>query len=152
MKVRTKVVLHMRTLAAMTDAEIEAYSEEKAKQGYLCPMVAFDQIAGGKYKLRTLWTLRNGPRRYGEIRRSLVTGSQGKPITPRILSRELKELAARGLIERTEYPGVPPRVDYRLTELGRTLLPIIDAVIAWGFTGSHVRILPEARPALSRAA
>jgi DNA-binding HxlR family transcriptional regulator len=146
------VVLHMRTLAAMTDAEIEAYSEEKAKQGYLCPMVAFDQIAGGKYKLRTLWTLRNGPRRYGEIRRSLVTGSQGKPITPRILSRELKELAARGLIERTEYPGVPPRVDYRLTELGRTLLPIIDAVIAWGFTGSHVRILPEARPALSRAA
>jgi len=152
LKVRTKVVLHMRTLAAMTDAEIEAYSEEKAKQGYLCPMVAFDQIAGGKYKLRTLWTLRNGPRRYGEIRRSLVTGSQGKPITPRILSRELKELAARGLIERTEYPGVPPRVDYRLTELGRTLLPIIDAVIAWGFTGSHVRILPEARPALSRAA
>ena len=146
------MVLHMRTLAAMTDAEIEAYSEEKAKQGYLCPMVAFDQIAGGKYKLRTLWTLRNGPRRYGEIRRSLVTGSQGKPITPRILSRELKELAARGLIERTEYPGVPPRVDYRLTELGRTLLPIIDAVIAWGFTGSHVRILPEARPALSRAA
>jgi DNA-binding HxlR family transcriptional regulator len=142
----------MNVLATMTDAEIEAYSEEKARQGYLCPMVAFDQIAGGKYKLRALWTLRNGPRRYGEIRRSLVTGCQGRPITPRILSRELKDLAKRGLVVRTEYRGVPPRVDYRLTELGRTLLPVIDAVIAWGFTGSHVRILPEARPQAARTA
>jgi DNA-binding HxlR family transcriptional regulator len=146
------MVLQIKSIASMTDAEIEAYSEEKAREGYLCPMVAFDQIAGGKYKLRTLWVLRNGPRRYGEIRRSLVTGSQGRPVTPRILSRELKDLASRGLVERTEYPGVPPRVDYRLTELGRTLLPIIDAVIAWGFTGSHVRILPEARPPSARAA
>lgn len=133
----------------MTDAEIEAYSDEKARQGFLCPMVAFDQIAGGKYKLRTIWILRNGPRRYGEIRRSLVVGCQGRPITPRILSRELKELASRGLVERTEYPGVPPRVDYRLTDLGRTLLPIIDAVIEWGFAGSHIRILPDARPSLA---
>lgn len=145
------MVPHINPLLTMSDAEIEAYSDEKARQGYLCPMVAFDQIAGGKYKLRTLWTLRNGPRRYGEIRRSLVTGCQGRPITPRILSRELKDLAARGLVERTEYPGVPPRVDYRLTELGRTLLPIIDAVIAWGFSGSHIRIMPEARPPTSRA-
>jgi len=145
------MVPHINPLLTMSDAEIEAYSDEKARQGYLCPMVAFDQIAGGKYKLRTLWTLRNGPRRYGEIRRSLVTGCQGRPIMPRILSRELKDLAARGLVERTEYPGVPPRVDYRLTELGRTLLPIIDAVIAWGFSGSHIRIMPEARPPASRA-
>jgi len=142
----------MDALARMSDAEIEAYSDEKARQGYLCPMVAFDQIAGGKYKLRSLWTLRNGARRYGEIRRSLVTGTQGKPVTPRILSRELKDLAARGLVQRTEYPGVPPRVDYRLTELGRTLLPIIDAIIAWGFTGAHVQILPEARPPSGQAA
>jgi DNA-binding HxlR family transcriptional regulator len=137
---------------SMSDAEIEAFAEEKARQGYLCPLVAFDQIAGGTYKLRALWTLRNGARRYGEIRRSLVTGCQGRPVTPRILSRELKDLAGRGLIERTAYPGVPPRVDYRLTELGRTLLPIIDAIIAWGFSGGHVRILPEARPQQIRAA
>lgn len=136
----------------MTDAEIEAFSEEKARQGYLCPLVAFDRIAGGKYKLRTLWILRNGPKRYGEIRRSLVTGCQGTPVTARILSRELKDLAGRGLVERTEYPGIPPRVDYRLTEVGRTLLPIIDAVIEWGFTGSHVRILPDALPPSRQAA
>ena len=146
------MVAYMNAIASMTDAEIEAFSNEKARQGYQCPLVAFDQIAGGKYKLRALWTLRNGPRRYGEIRRSLVMGCQGRPVTPRILSRELKDLASRSLVERTEYPGVPPRVDYRLTDLGRTLLPIIDAVIAWGFTGSHVRILPEARPPSNRAA
>jgi DNA-binding HxlR family transcriptional regulator len=130
----------------MTDAEIEALAEQKAKEGYMCPLVAFDRIAGGKYKLRALWALRNGARRYGELRRSLVTGCQGDPVTPRVLSRELKDLAARGLVTRTEYPGVPPKVDYRLTELGRTLLPIVDAINAWGFTGGHVQILPEARP------
>jgi DNA-binding HxlR family transcriptional regulator len=136
----------MKSRAGMTDSEIEALAEEKARQGFMCPLVAFDRIAGGKYKLRALWTLRNGPRRYGELRRSLVTGCQGDPVTPRVLSRELKDLAARRLIERTEYPGVPPRVDYRLTELGRGLLPIIDTINAWGFSGGHVRILPEARP------
>jgi DNA-binding HxlR family transcriptional regulator len=136
----------------MTDLEVEALAAEKARQGFMCPLIAFDRIAGGKYKLRALWTLRNGARRYGEIRRSLVTGCQGNPVTPRILSRELKELAARRLIERTEYPGVPPRVDYRLTELGRTLLPIIDAINAWGFGGGHVQIMPEARPQATRVA
>ena len=100
----------------------------------MCPLIVFDQVAGGKYKLRALWTLRDGPRRYGEIRRSLVTACHGKPVTPRRLSRELKELAARGLVERTEYPGVPPRVDYALTGAGRDLLPIVDAIIAWGVT------------------
>lgn len=136
----------MNPTVDMTDEEIEAFAAEKARQGYMCPLVAFDRIAGGKYKLRALWSLRNGPRRYGEIRRSLVTGCQGDPVTPRVLSRELKDLAARGLVERTEYPGVPPRVDYRLTELALTVLPIINAIIDWGFTGGHVRILPEARP------
>lgn len=100
----------------------------------LCPLIVFDRIAGGKYKLRALWTLRDGPRRYGEIRRSLVVACHGKAVTPRVLSRELKELAARDLVERTEYPGVPPRVDYRLTDSGRDLLPIVDAIIAWGVT------------------
>ena len=50
-KVRTKVIPHMKPLDEMTDAEIQAFSDEKARQGYLCPMVAFDLIAGGKYKL-----------------------------------------------------------------------------------------------------
>jgi DNA-binding HxlR family transcriptional regulator len=103
----------------------------------LCPLIAFDQIAGGKYKLRTLWVLLKGPRRYGEIRRSLVTACQGKAVTPRILSRELKELEQRGLVRRKQYPVVPPKVEYTLTELGLRLAPVIRQIIKWGHTGAH---------------
>jgi DNA-binding HxlR family transcriptional regulator len=103
----------------------------------LCPLIAFDQIAGGKYKLRILWELLRGPRRYGELRRSVVVACQGKPVTPRILSRELKELEKRGLIRRKQYPVVPPRVEYRLTEFGTHLAPVIHEIIAWGMTGAH---------------
>src|SRR5262249_37356223 len=69
----------------------------------LCPLIAFDQIVGGKYKLRILWDLMKGPRRYGELRRSVLDACQGKPVTPRVLSRELKELEKRGLIHRKQY-------------------------------------------------
>ena len=103
----------------------------------LCPLIAFDRIVGGRYKLRTLWTLTAGTRRYGEIRQSLVIACQGKPVTPRILSRELKELQRRGLIQRKEYRGVPPKVEYSLTDLGSRLIPVIDQIIAWGHTGAH---------------
>jgi len=110
----------------------------------LCPLIAFDQIVGGKYKLRTLWVLSQGTRRYGEIRRSLLVACLGQPPTPRILSRELKELAARGLITRTEYPGVPPKVEYDLTEFGHTLLPVIEEIISWGKAGFHEQIVAAA--------
>ncbi len=116
----------------------------------LCPLIAFDQIAGGKYKLRILWLLSKGPKRYGEIQRSLVLACQGKPVTPRILSRELKELAARGLIERTAFPQVPPRVEYALTAAGATVGPIMDEIIRWGLAGHHEAIMRhglEGRPA-----
>src|SRR5689334_10353929 len=107
----------------------------------LCPLIAFDQIVGGKYKLRTLWTLIDGPKRYGEIRQSLVVACQGKPVTPRILSRELKELQARKLITRKQYPVVPPKVEYTLTELGARLTPVIRHIIGWGLTGAHEDII-----------
>ena len=107
----------------------------------LCPLIAFDQIVGGKYKLRTLWTLIDGPKRYGEIRQSLVVACQGKPVTPRILSRELKELQARKLITRKQYPVVPPKVEYSLTELGARLTPVIRNIIGWGLTGAHEEII-----------
>lgn len=103
----------------------------------LCPLIAFDQIVGGKYKLRTLWVLTNGPCRYGGIRKSLVIACQGKPVTPRILSRELKELQKRGLINRKQYPVVPPKVEYSLSPLGERLIPVINQVIRWGKTGAH---------------
>lgn len=107
----------------------------------LCPTIAFDRIVGGRYKLRILLILRRGPRRYGEIGRGLLKGMMGSAITPRILSRELRHLEASGLIDRKAYPVVPPKVEYTLTERGRDLLPIVDAITDWGMTGIHEEIL-----------
>lgn len=109
----------------------------------LCPAIAFDRIVGGRYKLRILWTLTQGTKRYGEIGRSLLRGTLGKAVTPRILSRELRELEERGLISRKAYPVVPPKVEYSLTDLGRTLLPVLNEIVRWGMTGAHEQILKD---------
>jgi DNA-binding HxlR family transcriptional regulator len=107
----------------------------------LCPAVGFSQIVGGKYKLRILWVLLQKPYRYGEIRTSLLKGTLGKPVTLRVLSRELKELQLRGLIHREQYNVVPPKVEYSLTDRGRGLQPVLKAIVEWGLTGAHEEIL-----------
>jgi len=112
----------------------------------LCPAIGFCRIAGGKYKLRILWTLTKRPRRYGEIRTSLLRGTLGQPVTPRVLSRELKELQKRGLIARKQFNVVPPKVEYSLTSRGRTLVPILNAIVEWGMTRIHEKILANEIP------
>jgi DNA-binding HxlR family transcriptional regulator len=107
----------------------------------MCPALGFSSIVGGKYKLRILWVLLQRPHRYGEIRKSLLKGTLGKSVTPRVLSRELKELQVRGLIHRRQYNVVPPKVEYSLTELGRGLEPILESIVEWGLTGAHEEIL-----------
>lgn len=107
----------------------------------LCPAIAFNQILGGRYKLHILCVLYGGPHRYGEIGRSLLHGSLNRPITPRILSRELKQLEERGLITRKAYPVVPKRVEYSLTERGRALVPVLAEIVRWGSSGAHEEIL-----------
>jgi DNA-binding HxlR family transcriptional regulator len=112
-----------------------------AEELRLCPAIGFSQILGGKYKLRILWVLTRRPHRYGEIRRSLLKGALGKPVTPRVLSRELKQLQERGLISRRQYDVVPPKVEYSLTERGEELMPILQSIVDWGLTGAHEEIL-----------
>jgi DNA-binding HxlR family transcriptional regulator len=116
------------------------------EQLQLCPALGFSQIVGGKYKLRILWVLNKRPHRYGEIRTSLLRGTLGRPVTPRVLSRELKQLQARGLIHREQFNVVPPKVIYTLTELGKGLIPILEAIVEWGLTGVHEEILGLAEP------
>ncbi|ODR99299.1 hypothetical protein AUC68_04710 [Methyloceanibacter methanicus] len=96
---------------------------------------------GGRYKLHILCVLHRGPLRFGEIGRSLVKGCLGKPITPRILSRELKDMTELGLLHRKEYPVVPKRVEYSLAPRGKALLPILTEIVRWGATGAHEDIL-----------
>jgi DNA-binding HxlR family transcriptional regulator len=116
-------------------------TQKKPSELKLCPAVGFSLIVGGKYKLRILWVLIQRPHRYGEIRRSLLKGTLGKPVTPRVLSRELRELQLRGLIHRRQYDVVPPKVEYSLTELGRGLAPVLESIVQWGLTGVHEEIL-----------
>jgi DNA-binding HxlR family transcriptional regulator len=98
-----------------------------------CPVTAFQKTISGKYKLRIMWDLKDGPLRYGEIRTGLLRGAVGaREIAPRVLSRELKALAETGLIERKDYRQVPPKVEYRLTRKGRSFVPIITAIQRWG--------------------
>src|SRR5215831_4948472 len=105
----------------------------QARKRFDCPVDGFQQIMNGKYKLRILWDLRDGPHRYGEIKKGLLRGISGSPeIAPRVLSRELKFLAALGIIKRTEYQVVPPKVEYTLTAVGESLLPIIEQMAEWG--------------------
>jgi DNA-binding HxlR family transcriptional regulator len=98
-----------------------------------CPVAAFQKMISGKYKLRIVWDLKDGPRRYGEIRTGLLRGAEGSAeIAPRVLSRELKALAGSGLIDRRDYGVVPPKVEYRLTRKGRSFVPVIAAIRDWG--------------------
>jgi len=98
-----------------------------------CPVLAFQKMVSGKYKVRILWDLKDGARRYGELRSGLLRGGDGSSeIAPRVLSRELKALAAAGLIDRHDYGTVPPKVDYRLTPMGRSFVPIIASIRKWG--------------------
>jgi DNA-binding HxlR family transcriptional regulator len=98
-----------------------------------CPVAAFQKMISGKYKLRIVWDLKDGPRRYSEIRSGLLRGTTGSAeIAPRVLSRELKALAASGLIERRDFGLVPPKVEYRLTGKGRSFVPVIAAIRDWG--------------------
>src|SRR5215472_7670685 len=102
-----------------------------------CPMIAFSMAAGGKYKMRILWELKNGPRRYGELRRSAIVAARGAPVTPRVISRELKELQARGLVHRRQYPVIPPKVEYSLTKLGKSLIPVVKEIVKWGLSAGQ---------------
>src|ERR1700750_674864 len=105
----------------------------RVRAGGACPVTAFQKLISGKYKLRIVWDLKDGPRRYGEIRTGLLRGLDGSAeITPRVLSRELKALTESGLIDRRDFGVVPPKVEYRLTRKGKRFVPGIAAVRDWG--------------------
>ena len=85
------------------------------------------KILSGKYKLIILyWLEEHTVLRYGQLKRTLGN------ITHKMLSETLKELEADGLIIRKEYPQVPPKVEYRLSDKGASLIPILDAMCDWG--------------------
>jgi DNA-binding HxlR family transcriptional regulator len=84
-------------------------------------------IIGGKWKMLVLWHLgKEGTKRFGELK-ALMPG-----ITQRMLVNQLRELEDHLIVHREVYPVVPPKVEYSLTEQGRSLMPILDAMYEWG--------------------
>lgn len=93
---------------------------------YDCPVEAAVDVIGGKYKVIIIWNLIDKTLRYCELRRAIPKA------TPKMLSQQLKELESDGIINRILYPVVPPKTEYSLTELGKTLAPIISELCKWG--------------------
>lgn len=91
-----------------------------------CPVEMTLQLIGNKWKVLIIRDLLTGTKRFSELKRS-VTG-----ITQKVLTSNLRDMEEAGLLTRTVYPEVPPRVEYALTETGRSLEPILDAMIVWG--------------------
>jgi DNA-binding HxlR family transcriptional regulator len=91
-----------------------------------CPVTAAVDVIGGRWKPLIVFYLLDGTQRFAELRRSLGGVAQ------QILSRNLRELEADGLVHREVFAEVPPRVEYSLTPLGRSLEPIVDLMIDWG--------------------
>ncbi|GAB2877902.1 helix-turn-helix domain-containing protein [Streptomyces deserti] len=106
--------------------------------------LAFDLLAH-TWNAVVLWALRHGPVRHGELRESIGGISQ------KVLTETLRRLEFNGLVARRAYGGSPPRVEYELTGLGRTLLAPIDAVGAWAFEHGDEVLAAQDRYTATRA-
>ena len=91
-----------------------------------CPVETTLTLISSKWKVLILRDLLGGARRFGELRRSVGGVSQ------KVLTAQLREMEEDGLVDRKVYPEVPPRVEYSLTELGRSLEPVLSALWTWG--------------------
>lgn len=92
----------------------------------LCPVEATLDMIGGKWKGVILFRLTGGTKRFGELRKLLPK------VTQRTLTQQLRELEADGLVARKVFAEVPPKVEYSLTELGRSLKPVLVKLKDWG--------------------
>jgi DNA-binding HxlR family transcriptional regulator len=100
--------------------------ETKNNKHYQCPVEATLDVIGGKWKPIILWQLKAEKLRFSGLQQNM------KGISPKMLTKQLRELEEAGLILREVYPEVPPRVEYSLTEFGKTVLPVLDALCEWG--------------------
>jgi DNA-binding HxlR family transcriptional regulator len=108
--------------------QLRAEIERKFKNHeFVCEKELTMSIISGKYKVVIIWHLGNeGPLRYNELFK-LFPG-----ISNRILTKQLRDLEQDGIISRKVYPVIPPKVEYYLTDMGRTILPIVNDIWLWG--------------------
>lgn len=91
-----------------------------------CPVQTCLEFISDKWKILIIRDLLSGTKRFGELKKSL------SPITQKMLTQQLREMENDGLVSRKVYPVVPPKVEYSLTELGKSLEPVIERMKQWG--------------------
>ncbi|MCM1115727.1 MAG: helix-turn-helix transcriptional regulator [Clostridium sp.] len=101
-------------------------SENNVKALPACPVETTLTLIGNKWKVLILRDLMQGTMRFGELKKSIGTVSQ------KVLTAQLRDMESDGLLTRTVYPEVPPRVEYSLTDLGMSLKPVLDTLWTWG--------------------
>lgn len=99
---------------------------QNAPENYRCGVVVTLEVIGGKWKGIILWHLVQKTLRFSQLQRRLAG------ITQKMLTQQLRELEADGLVHRKVYPEVPPRVEYSLTEKGQSVSPILTLMCEWG--------------------
>lgn len=96
------------------------------KEKYICPVDAILSILSGKWKLLIINELLSGKRRFSELQRAIIG------ITQKMLTKQLRELEHDDLIKRKVYPQIPPKVEYSLTSVGKSLKDVLDVMHKWG--------------------
>ncbi len=91
-----------------------------------CPVTRCMKVIGGKWKIIILYAVQNGANRFGLLQKTIPD------ISKQMLTTQLRELEKDKIISRTIFPEIPPRVEYGITPLGKTLFPIIEAMDKWG--------------------
>ncbi len=106
----------------------------RLRKVHVCPVETGLELISGRWKARILWKLYQRTMRYGELRREL------SGITEKMLAQQLRELERDELVTRTMYPEMPPKVEYRLSEFGQTLGPLLEMLATWG-TNNRAQIV-----------
>lgn len=119
-------------MAASTVQKDTATAQSQTmRDGWHCPAETTLDFLSGKWRPMVIFWLMDGPLRFNELQRRLGA------ITHRTLSKTLKEMEANGLLQRKDYAEIPPRVDYSLTDRGRSLKPVLQAMEEWARTDAE---------------
>lgn len=102
------------------------YKYRMLNEDFHCALSVTMHFIGGKWKVVVLWYLRNGKKRFGELKKQIPD------ITDKMLSLQLKALEEDGLVTRKVFAEVPPRVEYELSEEGKSMMPVVESIAKWG--------------------
>jgi len=97
-----------------------------------CPAESTVELIGGRWKIVILWYLFQGVKRFSELQRAL------RGVSQKVLTQQLRDMERNGLVTRTIYAQVPPKVEYSLTPLGLSLKPVVEAIHQWGIAHGFI--------------